>query len=100
MRIRGRVVALIVALSVAGCATPPLLEPDEYDDAAIVAPSPMAEYPPIEPVEPPPEPVVAVAAGPGRAEFRARGRAATRGRADVPRQPPRCRPSSRRRNSR
>lgn len=59
MRIRGRGVALIVALGVAGCATPPLPEPDEYDAAPTVAPSP-AEYPPVEPVEPPPEPAVAV----------------------------------------
>jgi hypothetical protein len=57
---RGRVVSLIVALSVAGCATPPPIEPEDYEEPAIVAPSPLTEYPPVEPVEPPPEPVVVV----------------------------------------
>jgi acyl transferase domain-containing protein len=60
MRMRGRLAPLIVALCVAACATPPPIEPDEYEDHAIVSRAPMTEYPPIEPVEPPPEPAVIV----------------------------------------
>jgi len=54
---RLRIVALFAVLGLAGCATPPLVTPDDYhfpEASASVPPStPMIEYPPIEPVEPP-----------------------------------------------
>ena len=60
MRNLARVAILAVAVWVAGCAAPPTVPPDDYEEPAIEtpapAPAPMVEYPPIEPVEPPPAP--------------------------------------------
>jgi hypothetical protein len=57
---------LSAAVWLAGCATPPRVEPVEEIEAGIVAepPAPLVEYPPIEPVEIPPAPAPEVVAPP------------------------------------
>jgi hypothetical protein len=48
--------AVVLLAALAGCATapPPLLTlQEQYEPESVVAPSPLIEYPPIEPVEPP-----------------------------------------------
>ena len=71
MRLCRRAVALCTALWIAGCATPPPVVPDDYEESVSAmpapAPAPMIEYPPIEPVEPPPAPDVTPAPGPAPA---------------------------------
>ena len=60
-----RVAVLGIAL-IAGCATPPpIVQPDEDEEPIVTPATPMIEYPPIEPVEPPivtPEPTPATSA--------------------------------------
>ncbi|MEO8509466.1 MAG: hypothetical protein ABI593_17705, partial [Betaproteobacteria bacterium] len=53
-----RAVYLVVACAwLAGCATPPPPPPmtieEEYEPERVQVPTPLIEYPPIEPVEPP-----------------------------------------------
>lgn len=60
-RTRGSLIIVLVLFALAGCTTPPIVQPDEDDEPVVTsAPAtPMVEYPPIEPVEPPiaaPEP--------------------------------------------
>lgn len=60
-----RVAVLGIAL-IAGCTTPPpIVQPDEDEEPIVTPATPMIEYPPIEPVEPPivtPEPTPATSA--------------------------------------
>jgi hypothetical protein len=52
----GRIAAAMLLAALAGCATtpPPVLTlQEQYEPETVVAPSPLIEYPPIEPVEPP-----------------------------------------------
>ena len=64
MRNPARAAVLAVVVWIAGCAAPPMVQPDEYEEPAIETPTPMVEYPPIEPVEPPPVPATAGPAPP------------------------------------
>lgn len=63
---RGSLIIMFVLFALAGCTMPPVVQPDE-DDEPLVTPAPatpMVEYPPIEPVEPPiaaPEPAPSTA---------------------------------------
>jgi uncharacterized membrane protein YgcG len=61
LRTRGALIMALALLALAGCTTPPVVQPEEEDEPVVTpAPAtPMVEYPPIEPVEPPvavPEP--------------------------------------------
>jgi uncharacterized membrane protein YgcG len=56
MSARGGWIIALAMCALAGCATPPIaVQPDEDDEPMLTAPAPtpMVEYPPIEPVEPP-----------------------------------------------
>ncbi len=55
LRTRGSLIMALALFALASCTTPPVVQPDE-DDEPLVTPAPatpMVEYPPIEPVEPP-----------------------------------------------
>ncbi len=71
MTLRGRVVCLLAVLWAAGCAAPPPMPIEDYEEPAVAAtePVPMIEYPPIEPVEPAPVPVAVTPVSPVPAEI-------------------------------